>query len=339
VREAVGVFDQSSFAKFLVQGRDAERVLNRLSTADVAVAPGRATYTQFLNARGGIEADLTITRLDQDRYFLVVPAFTATHVDAWIKEHIPAGALCVITDVTGAWCMLNVQGPRSRDLLASLSRADFSAEAFPFGTLQRIEIGYQHALALRISYTGELGWELYVPTEMAQLAYDALIAKGAQFGLRHCGYHALNSLRMEKAFRDWAHDMGPRDTPLEAGLGFTCAWNKPNGFIGQEALQQARTAGPPRRRLVQFLLEDAEPVLHHNEPILRNGVRVGYTTSAAYAHTLGASAALGYVACDDGVTAEFIRGGSYQIEQADRIYTARASLTPMYDPEARRMRG
>ena len=339
VREAVGLFEQSSFAKLLVQGTDAVTVLNRLSTNDVDVAPGRAVYTQFLNKRGGVEADLTISRLAEDRFLVVTPAFTATHVNAWIMENVPAGSFCIVTDVTGAWCMLNVQGPRSRELLGRVSNADFSTAAFRFGAIRQVEIGYQHALALRMSYTGELGWELYVPTEMAVQVYDALVEAGGEFGLRHCGYHTLNTLRVEKAFREWAHDMGPCDSLIEAGLAFTCAWDKPGGFLGREALLEQRERGLPRRRLAQFILDDPEPVLTHNEPILRNGERIGYTTSAGYGHTLGASVALGYVAHEAGVDDAFITGGEYVIEQADRSYSARAAVAPMYDPKAERMRG
>jgi 4-methylaminobutanoate oxidase (formaldehyde-forming) len=234
--------------------------------------------------------------------------------------------------------MLNVQGPNSRALLSAISSADFSTEAFPFGTMQTVEIGYQSAMAVRISYTGELGWELYVPTEMALPVYDTLTAAGAEHGLKHCGYHTLNTLRIEKAYREWAHDMGPLDSLLECGLGFTCAWDKPGGFIGREALLEQREAGTLKRRLVQFLLTDPEPILTHNEPILRNGERIGYTLSSGYAHTLGACAAMGYIGCEDGVSAEFIAAGEYQIEQADRTYGAHASLTPMYDPTSARTR-
>lgn len=339
VREAVGVFEQSSFAKILVQGRDAERVLNRIATADMAMPVGRVAYTQFLNARGGVEADLTVTRLSGDVFMVVTAAFTGTHVKAWIHENIPEEACCVMTEVTGAWAMLNVQGPNSRALLSEISSADFSNDAFPFGTMQPVEIGYQNAMAVRISYTGELGWELYVPTEMAVSVYDRLVEAGSGHGLKHCGYHTLNTLRIEKAYREWAHDMGPLDTLLEAGLAFTCAWDKPGGFIGREALLEAREAGVPKRRLVQFLLEDAEPVLTHNEPILRDGERLGYTLSSGYAHTLGACAAMGYLSCEDGVSAEFVETGSYRIEQANREYRARASLKPMYDPKSERTRG
>ena len=338
VREAVGVFEQSSFAKILVQGRDAERVLNRIATADVAMPIGKVAYTQFLNKIGGVEADLTITRLADDRFLVVTAAFTTTHVIAWIRENIPDDAHCVITEISGAYAMLNVQGPHSRALLSEISNADYSTEAFPFGTMQPVEIGYQSAMAVRISYTGELGWELYIPTEMALPVYDTLIEAGAEHGLKHCGYHTLNTLRIEKAYREWSHDMGPRETLLEAGLGFTCAWDKPGGFIGREALIEQRQSNPLKRRLVQFLLDDPEPMLAHAEPILRGGVRVGYTTSAGYAHTLGACAAMGYVNHEDGVTADYIADGTYTLEQANRTYTAKASLTPMYDPNSERTR-
>ncbi len=338
VREAVGVFEQSSFAKLLVQGRDVERVLNHIATADMAMAIGKVAYTQFLNVRGGVEADLTITRLAEDRFLVVTAAFTATHVHAWIRENIPDGASCVITDVTSAYAMLNVQGPQSRALLAQISSADFSSAAFPFGTMRHIEIGYQSAMALRVSYTGELGWELYVPTEMALPVYDRLVEAGPAHGLRHCGYHTLNTLRIEKAYREWSHDMGPLDTLLECGLAFTCAWDKPGGFVGRDALIEQREAGMLKRRLVQFLLDDPAPMLARNEPILRDGKRIGYTLSSGYAHTLGACAAMGYVSHEKGVTAEFVAQGKYQIEQANRVYGARASLAPMYDPHSVRAR-
>lgn len=339
VREAVGLFDQSSFAKLLVQGRDTLGVLDALSTAALDVPVGKVVYTHFLNVRGGVEADLTITRLAETRFLIVTPAFTATQVEAWIEEHTGESARCTIADVTGAWCVLNVQGPRSRDLLARVSRHDVSSAAFAYATMQRIEIGYQHALAMRVSYSGELGFELYVPSEMATAVYDAVLAAGADLGLRLCGFHALDSLRIEKGFRSWAHDMGPCDSLLEAGLGFTCAWDKPGGFIGRDALRREREAGPPARRLVQFVLDDPEPVLDGHEAILRDGELVGQVTSAAYAHTLGASVALGYVRARHAVDASYIAVGGFQIEQADRRYIARASLEPLYDARAARMRG
>jgi heterotetrameric sarcosine oxidase gamma subunit len=338
VRERVGLFEQSSFAKLLVQGRDAEGVLNRIATASVSVAVGRIVYTQFLNERGGIEADLTIARLAPDRFMLVTAAFTQTHVEAWIRNHTPAEAHCVLTDLTGAYAMLNIQGPASRELLQSLSGQDFSNHAFPFGSCREIQIGYQSALAVRLTYVGELGWELYIPTPFALPLYDALIAAGGAFGLRHCGYHALNSLRIEKAYRDWSHDIGPDDDPLQAGLAFTCAWDKHGGFIGREALLQRRAAGAPKRRLVQFLLEDPEALLYHNEPIYRDGEINGYTTSAMYGHTLGGAVGLGYLECAEGVGDDFVHSGRYEIQIDRRRVPARASLTPLYDPANRRVR-
>ena len=333
VRERVGVFEQSSFSKLLVQGRDAVTVLNRICTANVDVSVGRCVYTQFLNERGGIEADLTVTRLAADRFLVLTAAFTQTHVESWIRNHAPAEAWVMVTDVSGAYAMLNVQGPESRRLLQSLSSDDFSPAGFAFGTAREIRIGYQTVLAIRLTYVGELGWELYVPTAFALPVYDQLIAAGGAFGLRHCGYHALNSLRIEKAYREWSHDIGPDDNPVDAGLAFTCDVSKPGGFIGREAVLQAREAGVPKRRLVQFLLADPEPLVYHNEPILVNGERVGYVTSGMYGHTLGAAVAMGYVESPDGVTPAFVASTPFEIQLPNQRVPAKASLVPLYDPK------
>ena len=337
VREGVGMFEQSSFAKLLVQGLDAEAVLNRIATADCGVPVGKVIYTQFLNVRGGIEADLTISRLAIDRFLVVTAAFTQTHVEAWIRGHIAPDARCVVTDLSGAYAMLNVQGPRSRALLQALCSDDLSDSGFAFGTCRQIQLGYQSALALRLTYVGELGWELYIPTAFALPVFDALVEAGRPLGLRHCGYHTLNSLRIEKAYREWAHDIGPDDDPLQAGLAFTCAWNKAGGFIGRERLVQMKDS-VPKRRLVQFLLEDPEPMLYHNEPIYRNGELNGYTTSAMYGHTLGGAVALGYVESPSGATDDYVNSGRYEIQVSDRRITARASLKPMLDPKGIRIR-
>ena len=337
VRAQVGVFEQSSFAKLLVQGRDAARVLNRIATANVDGVVGRCIYTQFLNSNGGIEADLTVTRLAADRFLVLTAAFTQTHVEAWIRNHTPEDAFSIVTDISDAYAMLNVQGPNSRALLAALSPDDFSNAGFPFGTAREIRIGYQTLLAIRLTYMGELGWELYIPTPFALPVYDALVAAGKAFGLRHCGYHTLNSLRIEKAYRDWSHDVGPDDSPLEAGLAFTCAWQKPGGFIGEDALVAQQSAGPPRRRLVQFLLEDPEPLLYHNEPIYRDGERVGITTSAMYGHTLGAAVALGFVTQPAGAGSAFATSGRYEIEIGGKRFRAQPSLRPLYDPSGSRI--
>ena len=339
VRNEVGLFEQSSFSKILVQGRDAETVMNRIATSNMSVPSGRAIYTQFLNKRGGIEADLTVSRLSEDKYLVVTPAFTETHINAWINEHIEPEEFCLTTIITGAYSMLNIQGPNSRGLLQAVSNDDFSNDGFPFGTIREIEIGYQLAYAMRISYTGELGWELYIPTEMTLPVYDALVDAGRDFGLRHCGYHTLNSLRAEKAYREWAHDIGPLDNPIDAGLAFTCDFEKPGGFIGKDALSPLLDK-PKQRRLVQFLLDDPEPVLTHNEPILMNGKNVSYTTSSGYGHTLGACVGMGYLSAPDGeaVTPAMLEANEFIIEQADRRYSARASLSPMYDPKSERTR-
>jgi glycine cleavage system aminomethyltransferase T/glycine/D-amino acid oxidase-like deaminating enzyme len=337
VRERVGLFEQSSFAKILVQGRDAERALNRIATADCRVSVGKLLYTQFLNRRGGIEADLTVIRLHADRFMVVTAAFTATHVVAWLNDHIPETLNCVVTDVSDAWSVLNVQGPLSRDLLSNLASGDWSNDGFPFGTAREVQIGYQSALAVRLTYVGELGWELYIPTPFTLPVYDALISAGPRYDLKHCGYHALNSLRIEKAYRDWSHDIGADDNPFEAGLAFTCAWDKPDGFIGQEALQRFR-GKPLERRLVQFLLTDPLPMLYHNEPILRDEVRVGFLTSGMYGHSLGAAVGLGYVKEATGVTEEFVHTGNFEILIGNTKVQARASLRPMYDPRNARIR-
>jgi len=309
-----------------------------VATANLSVPTGKIVYTQFLNERGGIEADLTVTRLAEDGYLVVTAAFTQTHVEALIRSRIPDDAHCVVTDVSGAYSMLNVQGPSSRALLRRLAGHTLSNEEFPFGTCKKLQIGYQTLLALRITYTGELGWELYVPTAFTLQVYDALIEAGRDFGLRHCGYHTLNSLRIEKAYRDWGHDIGPHDTPLEAGLAFTCAWQKPQGFIGREALLRQREGGPLKRRLVQFVLEDPQPLLYHNEPIYREGMLNSYTTSAMYGHTLGAAVAMGYVVDEGGVSDDFVLGGRYEIEIGNVRHPARASLVPLYDPKSTRVR-
>jgi 4-methylaminobutanoate oxidase (formaldehyde-forming) len=337
VRERVGLFDQSSFSKFLVQGRDVEPFLNRICANNVAVPVGKCVYTQWLNERGTIEADLTVTRLEPNVYLVVTAPATHTHVDVWLKRHISEDTNVVVTDVTSGMMCINIQGPASRALLQQVSDHDFSSDAFPFGSMQEVEIGYAFVKALRLTYMGELGWELYIDTEFAPAVYDLLVAAGEAHGLQHCGYHTLQSLRIEKAYREFGHDLGGGDTPIEAGLAFACDFDKPGGFIGREALLEQQASGV-ERRLVQFRLEDPEPLMYHNEPIYRDRELVGYTTSAAYGHTLGASVALGYVNHDSGVDAGFVRSGHYEIEVAGKRCRAEASLRPLYDPKSARVR-
>ena len=336
VREAVGLFDQSSLAKFRVQGPDATAVLQRLCANDVDVAPGRIVYTQMLNARGGIECDLTVSRLGEDAYLIVTIAAAATHDADWIRRGIGA-ARVALTDVTSAFTVLGVMGPRSRELLARVTGADLSPAAFPFGTAREIEIGYAMVRATRITYVGELGWELDVPAEFAANVYETTVAAGEAFGLRHAGYHAMDSLRMEKGYRSWGHDVGGEDTPLEAGLGFAVAFKK-DGFVGREVLLRQRDK-PLARRLVMFTLADSAPLLLGDEPIYRDGVLVGRITSGAYGHTLGRSVGMGYVTHADGVDAGFVRAGRWELEIAMERVLATAHLEPPYDPTSARARG
>ena len=338
VREAVGLFDQTSFAKLLVQGRDAKAVLQRLCANDVDVPAGQAVYTAMLNDRGGFEADLTVTRLAEDAYMIVTGCATETRDSHWISESIPDGAHAFVTNVTSAYAVLGVMGPRSRDLLSRLTDADLSNDAFAYLCSREIEVGYAPVRATRITYVGELGWELYVPTEFAAHVYDAIVAEGDNHGLRLAGYHALESLRMEKAYRAWGTDLTDLDTPLEAGLRFAVAFDKPSEFTGKEALL-AQAERPATKRLTVFTLDDPEPLLLGDEPIYRDGALAGRTTSGAFGYTLGRSVGLGYVESEEGVNAAYIRGGSYEIEVMDERHTATASLRSPYDPKSERVRG
>jgi 4-methylaminobutanoate oxidase (formaldehyde-forming) len=338
VREAVGLFDMTSFAKFLVEGADAEAALQRICANDVAVPPGKVVYTQWLNERGGIEADLTVTRLAEDSYMVVTAGAAATRDWTWLKRHIPEGANCRVTDITSGLAVLSVMGPNSRDLLSRVSDADLSNEAFPFATAQEIELGYATLRAVRVTFVGELGWELYVPSEFACHVFDAIMAEGEDFGLKLAGLHVLDSCRIEKAFRHWGHDITDEDTPLEAGLGFAVRLDKNADFIGRDALLRQKEAGKLTKRLVQFALDDPEPLLYHNEPVTRDGEAVGYLTSGNYGHHLGRAIGLGYVNNPDGVTADWVRSGTYEIEVACERFNAQASLRPMYDPKAERVK-
>ena len=337
-REAVAIFDQTSFSKFLLQGRDAEAVLQNLCANDVAVEAGRIVYTGMLNGRGGYESDLTVARLAEDAYFIVSGSAQTTRDADWIRRHIADGTSAVLTDVTSAIAVIGVMGPKSRELLGSVSGADLDNDAFPFGACREIGIGYATLRAHRITYVGELGWELYVPVEFAVAVYTALIEAGADFGLRLAGYYAIDSLRMEKGYRAWGADVTPDDTPYEAGLGFAVKLDKGVDFIGREALLRQKDAGITRR-LVQFTLEDEDAIAFGRELILRDGEAVGEVTSAAYGHTLGRAVAMGYVKNPDGLAGrEFIETGRYQIDIAGERIGATAHLRPPYDPKGERIR-
>ena len=295
-------------------------------------------YTQWLNERAGIEADVTVTREADDRYLVVTAATSETRDLAWLKRNIPENARVGVHDVTSGQAVLGVMGPRARDLLQLLTDADLSNEAFPFATSQVIDLGYARVRASRITYVGELGWELYIPTEFAQGVYDVISEAGRPFGLKLAGYHAMNSLRIEKGYRHWGHDITDEDSPLEAGLSFAVAMGKPGGFIGREALLRRKERGLTRR-LVQFVMQDVEPLLYHNEPILRDGEIVGRITSGMFGHTIGRAIGLGYV--ENGgevVTLEFIQGSRFEIEVAGARLGAKASLKPLYDPEGLRVK-
>ena len=312
------------------------RELNRVCANDIDVAPGRIVYTQWLNERAGIEADLTVTRIDEDDYLIVTSGETEVRDFAYLRRRLGDSARVHLHNVTSALAVLSLMGPRARDFLQSLTPNDLSNSAFPFGSSREIELGYARIRAARITYVGELGFELYMPTEFALGVYETIIEAGQPYDLAHAGYHALNSLRIEKAYRHWGHDIGDEDSPLDAGLMFVVRPDKPGGFIGRDALlrqvEQRRT-----RALVQFLLDDPQPMLYHNEPIWRDGEIVGYLSSGMYGHTLGAAVGLGYVCHPDGVCDEFVLSGSYEIEVACERVSARVSLSPFYDPDSLRI--
>jgi len=278
---------------------------------------------------------LTVCRLGEDQFLITTSATSQTRDFQWIRRHVEGHAS--LSDVTSAYAVLGVMGPNSRNLINGVSTADLSNEAFPFGHFQEIEIGYATARAMRVTYVGELGWELHIPTEFALHVYDTLMEAGDAVGLRLVGMHAMNSLRIEKAYRHWGYDITDEDTPLEAGLRFAVAFDKIGGFIGRDALLRQREAGV-KKRLVQFLLDDPEPLLYHNEPIWRDDHIVGYITSGMYGHTLGAAVGLGYVNHEEGVDADFVKSGRYDIEVAGVRVPATASLRPLYDPTSSRIR-
>jgi glycine cleavage system T protein len=336
VREAVGLLDLSTFAKFRVEGPDAARELNRISAADVDVAPGRAVYTQWLNPRGGIEADLTVTRLARDSFLVVTAAATAVRDWTWLTRHLRGAARA--SDVTEAFGIIGVMGPLSRKLLQRLTHVDLDNAAFPFGASREIDVAGVPLRATRISYVGELGWELMAPWDRTAELYEALFAGGGDLPLRPVGMHAMDVLRLEKGYRHWGHDIGDEDTPLQAGLGFAVGWRKPGDFIGRRALENQKAAGVTRR-LLAFQLEDPEVLLYHNEPIWRDGKIVGRTTSGNYGHTLGRAIALGYVPVEAGSPPAAALDGSYEIEVAWQRYPAQASLAPLWDPKGERLRG
>ena len=336
-REAAVLFDQSSFAKFMLTGRDAEAALSWIAANDVTRPPGALTYTQMLNAQGGIECDLTVARLADDAYYIVTGTGFATHDFDWIARNIPQGLDARLTDVTSAWAVLSLMGPRSREILAALAEEDVSNAAFPFASQRRITVAGAPVIALRITYVGELGWELHVPVEYAASLYDALMAAGQGVGLRDAGYRAIESLRLEKGYRAWGADIGPDHSPLMAGLGFAVKLRSNTPFLGREALEAARLKPLPRL-LAGFTVADPSVVLLGRETILRDGRRVGWLSSAGWGYTLGCNIGYGYVRDEAGVDADMVLAGRYELEVATERVPAEVFLRPLYDPDMSRVK-
>ncbi|BDD91389.1 FAD-dependent oxidoreductase [Pandoraea sp. NE5] len=340
-REAVALFDMSSFAKLLIKGRDAERVLQALCTNDVAVPPGRTVYTGMLNERGGYESDFTLTRLAPDQYLMVTGSAQTTRDMDYLERRIaqqPDDPRCTVVDVGGQYAVLALMGPNSRALLQRVSRADFSNEAFAFGTSQEIDLGYATVRATRLTYVGELGWELYVPVEFAVGVYETLHAAGAAFGLKDAGYYAIDSLRIEKGYRAWGRELTPDTNPVQAGLTFACKLAGGLPFVGRKAVELAKSTGV-RRRLVSVVLDGAsDRMLWGGEALLRNGEPVGFLSSAAYGHTIDAPVGLAYLTNPNGVvSAEYVESGRYQVDLAGDRLDARVQLRALYDPKGERV--
>ena len=334
VRTNVGMYDMSSFGKIRVEGRDATAFMNHIGGGQYEVPVGKIVYTQFLNERAGIEADVTVTRLSETAYLVVTPAATRLADETWMRRH-QGDFNVVITDVTPAEGVLAVMGPNARKLMQAISPNDFTNATNPFGTAQEIELGMGLARVHRVTYVGELGWEIYVSADMAAHAYETLMSAGQDLGLKLCGMHMMDSARIEKGFRHFGHDITSEDHVLEAGLGFAVKTDKA-AFIGRDAVLRKRETGLTKR-LVQFKLTDPEPMLYHNEPILRDGKIVGFLTSGAYGHHLGAAIGMGYVPCAEQSAADVL-ASSFEIDIAGTRVPAEVSLKPMYDPAAERVK-
>jgi 4-methylaminobutanoate oxidase (formaldehyde-forming) len=338
-RRDVAVFDQTSFSKYLLTGPDSEQVLQWLCTADIAVPPGRTVYTGMLGDRGTYEADITVTRLSAGEFLLVSSAATTERDKDHISRRIPPDARATLADVTSSLAVYGVMGPRSRDLLSQLSRADFSNEAFPFAASREVDLGYSTVRATRITYVGELGWELYVPAEFAVGVYQDLMAAGAGLGVVNGGYYAIESMRLEKGYRAFGRELTPDYNPVEAGLLFACKLATGISFLGREAVEKARALGP-RRRLVSILAGDPDTVMWGGELVLRDGVAAGQVTSAAWGEALGCSVGLAYIwdPAGEPVTADFARAGRYQVNVGGELHPATISLRPPFDPAGERVR-
>jgi len=334
VRNNVGMYDMTSFGKLRVEGRDAMAFMNYIGGGDYDVPVGKIVYTQFLNSKAGIEADVTVTRIEENCYLVVTPAATRLADQTWMRRN-QGEFNVVITDVTAGEGVLAVMGPNARKLLQAVSPNDFSNDVNPFGTAQEIELGMGLARVHRVTYVGELGWEIYMPSDMAGHMFETLHEAGQGMGLKLCGMHMMDTCRMEKGFRHFGHDITSEDHVLEAGLGFAVKTDKPN-FIGRDAVLAKRETGL-EQRLVQFKLTDAEPLLYHNEPILRDGENVGYLSSGGYGHHVGAAIGMGYVPCKGESVAELL-ASSFEIDVMGTRVKAQAQLKPFYDPKSERVK-
>ena len=337
VREQVGLFDQSSFAKYELSGPGALAALGWIAANNVDRPVGRLTYTQLLNARGGIECDLTVAHLAADRFYIVTGTGFRTHDFAWIADHLPDATAVTLTDVTEQYGTLSLMGPRARDVLAAVTTADVSNAAFPFGHVRILSIAGAEVRALRVTYVGELGWELHVPLAQTGDVFDALMAAGAPFGLRPVGYRALESLRLEKGYRAWGADITPNDTPLEAGLGWALKLRTATPFLGRAALE-SRSAEPLKKRLATFTTDRQDVVLLGRETILRDGSFAGYLSSGGYGYTIGRPIGLGYLRNPDGVTDEWASSGRYELVVAGENVPAQLTFESLYDPRGERVR-
>jgi len=335
-RENVAIFDQTGFSKYLFNGPDALPILQRLCGADLDVSQGKAVYTGMFNTHGAFESDLTIVRLGHEEFYIIGSTGQTIRDQDWIRRNILPHEHAQLTDVTEFYSVLGVMGPNARILLSRLADADLSNEAFPFGTAQMISLGVTTVRAVRITYVGELGWELHVPVSQALQLYDLLMDAGHDLGLVNAGHYAINSLRLEKGYRAWGSDISPDDTALEAGLGFAIAWKKAVPFLGREALLKQKQTGL-KRQLVSFVLQNPEPVLWGSEPIYRDDKVVGYTASGSYGHSVRGAVGLGYVKNQEGVNAEFLLSGRYEINVSGRRYPATPHLRAPYDPDRKRI--
>lgn len=338
VRNAVGVIDQSSFSKYQVEGPDAVQMMNRICSNNVDVPIGKMVYTQWLNERGGIEADVTLTRIKSDAYLIVSGVACQTRDLAWLRRNKRDEETVVITDMTSAYAVVTVMGPKSRATLQKLTEADISHEAFPFATSQEIDVHYAMVRASRITYVGELGWELYIQTEYAPSVYEAILEAGEEFGIKPYGYHTMNSLRSEKCYRHWGHDITDEDTALEAGLGFASDYNKEGGFIGKDALLAQKEQGLLKKRFIAFKFEDDEPLCYHEEPIYANGEIAGHVTSAMFGHTVGATIAMGYVHYEGGIDKAWLENSDFEIEVECERYKVIPTLSSFYDPKMEKIK-